>query len=166
MALALAIRSELRAVDPVAPEFRVADLNRAVTDYISPQRFSTSVFGFFALAGLVLAAIGVYGVMRYWVSVRIPEIGVRVALGASRKDVLRLVLIKALSTTLLGVAAGTVASLALHRFIESQLYGVSPTDPLVFACVVLIMTAVACAAATMPARWASRIDPIRALRHE
>jgi ABC-type antimicrobial peptide transport system permease subunit len=141
-------------------------LQRAVESYISPQRFSASIFGSFAFIGLLLSAIGVYGVMRYWVSIRIPEIGVRVALGASRLDVLRLVLRKALGATTAGVAAGIVASLALHRAIESQIYGVSSTDPAVFVCVVALMTFVACSAAALPAYWASRIDPTKALRHD
>jgi putative ABC transport system permease protein len=164
--LAPAIQRELRALDPAAPEFRIADLERAVANYISPQRFSTSVFTIFATVGLMLSAIGVYGVMRYWVSVRIPEFGVRIALGASRRDVIRLVLRRALSTTLWGVLAGTAASLALHRVMESQLYGVSPTDLQVLFAVIVIMSSVACIAALLPAYYASRIDAMNALRYE
>jgi putative ABC transport system permease protein len=166
MSLAPAVRAELRAVDPALPEIRMADLSRAVSSYISPQRFSASVFGLFAFLGLLLAALGVYGVMRYWVSARIPEIGVRMALGASRRDVLRLVVRRAAGTTLLGLLIGTVASLALHRVIESQLYGVSPTDPSVFVLVLVVMGAIAIFAALLPARWAASIDPLIALRHE
>jgi predicted permease len=166
LALAPAIQRELRSLFPSVPEFRVADLQQAVRDYISPQQFSTSVFGSFAFVGLILAAMGVYGVMRYWVSVRVAELGVRIALGASQRDVIELVIRKALVAVLAGVIAGVLVSFALHRAIESRIYDVSPTDPLVFACVVALMIFVACAAAAFPARWASRVDPVQALRHD
>ncbi len=166
MALAGTVRRELRSVDPTAPEVRVASLEKAVSSYISPQRFTASALGIFAGLGLLLAAVGVYGVMRYWVGARIPEIGLRVALGAQRADVLRLVLGRAARVTAIGVGLGIVGGLALQRLMESQLYGVSPADPAVFAGVSLLMAAVALVAAFAPARWAARIDPLVALRHE
>jgi putative ABC transport system permease protein len=166
MSLASAVRAELRSVDAGAAEYRFVDLARSVSDYISPQRFSASIFGFFAFVGVLLAGIGVYGVMRYWVSVRIPEIGVRVALGASRRDVMLLVFRKAAVTTVAGLFIGAVASVALQRVIENQLYQVSPTDPLVFAGVLVLMGTIAVIAALVPARWAARVDPLLALHHE
>src|SRR5207302_9794229 len=126
MALAPEVRRVLRAVDPQAPEPRIASLEKAVADHINPQRFTTSLFGVFAALGLLLAAFGVYGVMRYWVSARIPEIGVRLALGARPGDVMRLVLGRAAAVALGGVLAGIAGGLALQRFIATELYGVSP----------------------------------------
>ncbi len=166
MALVAAVRRELRAVDPAGPEARIAGLEKAVADYITPQRFTTSVLGFFAALGLLLAALGVYGVTRCWVVARIPEIGIRVALGAQRRDVLLLVLGKAGRAAGLGVVLGIGGALALHRVMTSQLHGVSATDPVVFTGASLLMGAVALVAAFLPARWAAGLDPLAALRHE
>jgi putative ABC transport system permease protein len=166
MTLVSAIRRELRAVDPTTPDSSVKGLESEVSSYTSPQRFTTSVFGFFAGLSLLLAALGVYGVVKYWVGARIPEIGVRLALGAGQHDVLRLVLGRAAQLTLAGVAAGLAGAFALQRVIVSQLYGVSPADPMVLATVSFIMCAVALAAAFFPARRAARTDPLVALRHE
>jgi predicted permease len=161
-----ALRARLRDVDPTAPESRIADLEQAVAAYISPQRFSTSLIGLFAGVGLLLAAVGVYGVMRYWVAARVSEIGLRVALGAQRHDVVGLVFRKAAFTVSAGVFVGVIVALALHRVIENQLYGVRPTDPAVFAAVSLLMGVIAVLAALLPAQWAARVDPIVALRHD
>ena len=166
MALAPEVRRVLHAVNPEVPEPRVASLEKEVADYINPQRFTTSLFGFFAALGLLLAALGVYGVMRYWVSARIPEIGVRLALGARPGDMMRLVLRRAAGVALGGVLAGIAGGLALQRFIATELYGVSPADPVVIAAVSLLLGAIALGAAFLPARWASRTDPLVALRHE
>jgi ABC-type antimicrobial peptide transport system permease subunit len=166
LALADAVRSELRQVDPNGPEIRVADLEREVTNYVSPQRFTTSLLGSFAGLGLLLAAFGVYGVMRFWVSARIPEIGVRLALGAQPRDVVRLVVGRAARTVLVGIALGIAGAIALQRVIASQLHGVSATDPWVFAGVSGLVALVAVAAALAPARWAAKVDPLAALRHE
>jgi ABC-type antimicrobial peptide transport system permease subunit len=142
----------------------VADLEQAVAAYISPQRFMTSMLGGFAAAGLLLAAVGVYGVMRYWVLARVGEMGIRAALGAQRSDVFRVVLIRAALTAVAGVMAGVAGALVLQRLIASQLHGVSPADPVVLAAVSLSTAAVALAAAAFPARFAARIDPLAALR--
>jgi putative ABC transport system permease protein len=166
MALSAAVRSELRAVDPTGSEPRVADLERAVRDYISPQQFTTSMIGFFAGLGLLLASVGVYGVMRYWVAARIPEIGIRLALGAQREDVLRLVILRASRAVLAGMVVGVAGAVALRRVIASQLYGVSSTDPMVFVAVALLMGFVAFCAALFPARWASQVDPLVAVKYE
>lgn len=166
MSLSEVVRRELYAVDSTAPEMRAADLGRSVRDYVSPQRFATSLLGFFAGAGLLLAAVGIYGVMRYWVAARIPEIGMRMALGAQRMDVLSLVLGKAARAALIGLALGVGGALALQRIIAAELYGVSATDPIVFVVVSAFMGLVALAAALLPALWAAGVDPAVALRHE
>jgi len=164
MALANAARREFLAADSAGISFRPADLESAVKDYISPQRFVTSLLSAFALAGLLLAAMGVYGVMRYWVGSRIPEIGIRLALGAERRAILSLVLGQAGRSALAGIALGIAGAFALQRFLASQLYGVSPTDPAVIATVCVLLGIVALLAAFLPARWASKIDPVDALR--
>jgi putative ABC transport system permease protein len=166
MALVETVRKELRAIDPTAPEMRAAGLERAVWSYVSPQRFTTSLLGFFAGLGLLLAAVGVYGVMRYWVGARMSEIGIRIALGAQRKDVLWLVFGRAGRAALMGVVLGIAGALALQRVIASQLYGVSPTDPAVFVAISALMGLVALGAALLPALWAARVDPLVVLRHE
>jgi putative ABC transport system permease protein len=166
LALADAVRAELRQVDPNGPEILVVDLQREVADYVSPQRFTTSLLGSFATLGLLLAAFGVYGVMRFWVSSRIPEIGVRLALGAQPRDVVQLVVSQAARTVAVGIALGIAGAIALQRVIASQLYGVSATDPWVFAGVCAVVAVVALVAALAPARWAAHVDPLTALRHE
>jgi putative ABC transport system permease protein len=163
-ALAPQVLREWSAFDPTSPEPRVADLEQAVAAYISPQRFMTSMLGGFAAAGLLLAAVGVYGVMRYWVLARVGEMGIRAALGAQRSDVFRVVLIRAALTAVAGVMAGVAGALVLQRLIASQLHGVSPADPVVLAAVSLSTAAVALAAAAFPARFAAHIDPLAALR--
>src|SRR5688572_10346639 len=164
MSLGPAVRREIKAVDPSAPEARVAHLGRGVANYISPQRFIASILSIFACIGLLLAAVGVYGVMRYWVHARIPEIGIRVALGAQRYDVVRLVLRRAAITAAVGAMLGVVGALALHRVVAAQLYGVSSMDFTVFLAVSVAMGAVALLAAFIPARFAARVDPIVTLR--
>jgi putative ABC transport system permease protein len=166
MALVPEVRQLLSAADPAAPEPRIAGLEKGVADYINPQRFTTSLFAFFAALGVLLAAFGVYGVMRYWVSARIPELGVRLALGARPGDVMRLVLGRAARVVVGGVLVGIAGGLALQRFIAAQLYGVSAADPMVFAVVSLLLGGIALGAAFLPARWASQTDPLVALKHE
>jgi predicted permease len=167
LSLAPAVRRELRAIDPTAPEFRIAArLDDAVRDYVSPQRFTTALLAVFAAVGLALAAAGVYGVMRYWVASRTPEIGIRIALGAQRTDVLRLVLRRASAAAACGVAGGLAGVVVLRRVMASQLVGVSAVDPAVLSAVAVVIFAVALLAAWAPARRASRIDPAEALRAE
>jgi len=166
LAIATAVQRELRAIDPTAPELRLESLEKGVYNYVSPQRFSTSIFGFFAVLGLLLAGFGVYGVMRFWVAARVPEIGIRLAIGAQRGDVLRLILGRAARTAVIGLIAGLAGAIALQRLMASLLYGVSPTDPMVLASVAVVMAISALAAALGPAIWASRVDPLEALRHE
>jgi ABC-type antimicrobial peptide transport system permease subunit len=164
--LAEAVRRELRKALPNSPEFRFSNLEIAVRDYISPQRFTTTVIGIFAIVGLILASVGVYSVMRYWVAIRVPEIGIRIALGANRRDVVSLILTRAARAAASGVAAGIAGAIVFRKAIASQLYGVSPTDPMVVIAVSALLGAVALTAALIPAIKATNIDPMTALRHE
>ncbi len=161
------VRRELHAIDPTAPEFRiVAALDAAVRDYPSQQRFTTVLLAVFAAVGLALAAAGVYAVMRYWVASRTSEIGIRLALGAERSNVLRLVLGRAATAAAFGIAAGLGGAIALRKVMAAQLVGISAADPLVLGLVAAFILAVAVVAAWVPARRASRIDPGEALRAE
>lgn len=166
LALAPEIRELIHTADATVPDPRIASLETGVADYISPQRFTTSIFGGFAAAGLLLAAMGIFGVTRYWVGVRIPEIGVRLALGATKSDVVRLVAGAAAKLVVMGVLGGLAGAVAVERWMASQLYGVTATDPAVLGIAALTMGLVAMAAAFFPARSAGRIDPLTALRQE
>ncbi|HET8677043.1 MAG TPA: FtsX-like permease family protein, partial [Blastocatellia bacterium] len=135
-------------------------------DATSRARFTTLLLGVFAALALFLSSIGIYGVMAYAVAGRTREIGIRMALGAQKADVLRLILSDGIILTITGVVLGLVASFAVTRILTSQLYGVDATDPVTFAVVSAILAAVAMAASYIPARRATRVDPMVALRHE
>jgi putative ABC transport system permease protein len=134
--------------------------------WLANRRFLLLVVGFFAAAALTLAAVGIYGVVAFSVARRTQEIGVRVALGAQRGDVLRLVVGEGARLAFLGVAIGIAVSFAITRFISSLLFGVSSTDPLTFASVAALLSLAALAASYVPARRAMRVDPMVALRYE
>jgi putative ABC transport system permease protein len=165
-ALAAAVRYEITAADPDQAVLRVKTMDELVANSIWQQRLWGLLFGGFATTSLVLAAIGIYGVMSYAVSQRQHEIGVRLALGATAGDVLRLVLGEGLKLILLGSAIGLIGALALTRVLTSLLYGISATDPMTFAGVSLLLVAVALAASFIPARRATRVDPMASLRSE
>jgi len=161
-----AIRAQVAALDPNQPLSQVRTMERLVAESIGPRRFSLSLIGGFALAALLLAAIGIYGVIAYSVSQRIHEIGIRMALGARHADVLRLVLGQGLRLVMAGLVVGLAAAIPLARALSSFLFGVRPTDPLTFAGIPLLLAGVALLASYLPARRAARTDPLTALRVE
>jgi putative ABC transport system permease protein len=160
------IRNQLQQMDPELPMAAVATMDQLLADSLSRSRFTMLLLGIFAVVALVLAAVGIYGLIAYSVTQRTQELGIRIALGAERRDVLRLVFVQGTRLTLLGVAIGVLGALALSRLLGSLLFGVSATDPLTFAGVACLLVVVALLACFFPARRATRVDPMVALRYE
>jgi putative ABC transport system permease protein len=165
-ALAATVRSRVAQLDPALPFYNTRTMDDVFYTALAQPRFSATVLGLFAALALVLAAVGVYGVLAYSISRRTREMAIRVALGAQRQDVLRLVLGQGMKMTLVGAAIGLVGAFAVTRLLESQLYGVSTLDPLPFISTTLALGVTALLACYIPARRAARVDPIQALRHE
>jgi hypothetical protein len=159
------IRSQVAALDPTLP-VDVATLRERVSKLADQPRFQTTLVGFFAAIGLVLAVIGLYGVIAFLVAQRTQEIGVRMALGAGRGDILRLVMGKSLRLIVCGTVAGLVAALGVSRVLASLLFSVGPRDPVTYVLVTFLLIVVALLATLIPARSASRVDPMVALRCE
>jgi putative ABC transport system permease protein len=164
--LTSAVRREIRAVDEELPVYDLRTMNQVIAASVSQRRFSMSLLAVFAAAALLLAAIGLYGVMSYTVTQRTQEIGIRMALGAQANDVLRLIVGQGMTLACIGVAVGLAVGLAISRLISSLLYGVSATDAATFVVISLILTGVALIACFIPARRATKVDPIVALRYE
>jgi predicted permease len=163
---AAAVRDQIRNVDGSAVVFNVAPMTERVGSQMAQSRFTSWLMGVFAATALLLAMIGIYGVMAYSVAQRTREIGIRMALGAARTDVLRMIAVRGLVLTGAGIAIGLAASFGLTRLVQTLLYGVSATDPLVFGGVAALLIAVAMLATYIPARRATRVDPMVALRYE
>ena len=159
-------RTALQALDPDVPMTSIRELRDLIGSSTADWRFRAILLGWFGLLAVCIAAIGVYGVISYSVAHRTQEIGVRLALGALRRDVLSLVVWQGLQTTLWGIGVGLAAAYALTRVIASTLYGVSATDPATFAGTALLLVCVGLAACYVPARRAMQIDPMVALRDE
>jgi putative ABC transport system permease protein len=164
--LAPEVRRTIWAVNPNIVIVGIATMNARVAVGMRAERDSALLFGLFALAALAMAAIGVYGVAAYTIAQRTKEIGIRVALGAARHDVRRLVVSQTLWPTLIGISVGVAAAAMLTRLVASMVYGVTPLDPATFAVGIVVLVSVALAATWMPARRAIRIDPLVALRCE
>ncbi|MGH9851958.1 MAG: ADOP family duplicated permease, partial [Blastocatellia bacterium] len=165
-ALADAVRKTVWSLDPDQPILQLGTMQARLDQVYAPRRFNLLLFGVFALVALLLAAVGIYGVLGYSVAQRTHEIGIRLALGAQTRDVLWLIVRQGLALTLIGVALGLGGALALTRVLQNLLYGVSATDPATFAGIALLLISVACVASFIPARRATKVDPLTALRHE
>lgn len=159
------VRAEIAAVDPTLP-VNIQSMNQRVSQLAGRPRFETALLGLFALAGVLLAAIGIYGVIAFMVTQRTQEIGVRMALGATRSDVLQLMLGSGARLIAIGTAVGLVASLLITRAIASLLFGIGAADPLAFVAVIFLLGGVAFVATWIPARSAAKVDPLVALRYE
>jgi len=166
MHVAEAVRHEVLAIDKEQPVSNVRTMEELVARSVTQDRLSAFLLGLFAALALGLAAIGIYGVMAYLVTQRTHEIGIRIALGAHQRGILQLVLEQSLRMVLLGLGIGLAASLALTRVLGNLLYEVKPSDPLIFIAVFILLLDVALIAAFIPARRASRVDPMVALRYE
>ena len=160
------VRRQVQAVDPTLPVFGAQTLNQTLSDSLSVRRFSMEMIALFACTALLLAGIGIYGVISYVVSERSHEIGIRLALGAQRADVMRMVLWQALGLALWGTGVGSIGAAIVSRVIAGLLYGINPSDPLTFIRVALLLMAIALLACYIPARRAMRVDPMVALRYE
>ena len=160
------VRTELRTLDPEIPVARVNTIEKLVRESVAQPRFRTLLIGTFSLIAMLLAAIGIYGVVAYSVSQRTHEIGIRMALGAQPSDVLQLIVKQGLKLTLLGVALGLIGAFGLTRLTSNLLFGVGATDPITFAGISILLTLVALFASYFPARRASRVEPMVALHTE
>jgi putative ABC transport system permease protein len=166
LTLAPAVERAIRTLDKDQPVADVRTMNQWVAKSLAQARFSSTLLTTFAALALLLAAIGIYGVMSYAVSQRTPEIGIRLALGANTRDILTMIVGSALRLATIGLAIGVALALALSRTLTSLLYETTGTDPLTFAAVVGVLGAVAIVASYLPARRAARIPPVDALRYQ
>ncbi|HEX8457751.1 MAG TPA: ABC transporter permease [Pyrinomonadaceae bacterium] len=164
--LAAAVRREVWAVDKDQPVTKISTMEETFTAAVAPQRFNMLLLGLFAAVAMILATVGIYGVIAYTVSQRSREMGIRIALGATRRDILKLVVGQAMLMACVGVGLGLLGALALTRLMAGLLYGVSATDPSIFISLSLLLAAVALLASYIPARRATRVDPIVALHYE
>jgi putative ABC transport system permease protein len=166
LSLVSAVRSEVRRLDREPLIYNVRTMDQALGAALEQRRFTMFLLSIFATVALALAMVGLYGVISYAISQRTHEIGVRMALGAQTSDVLRMVVWQGMSLTLIGVALGLVAALAMTRALKNLLFNVSATDPATFALIALLLVGVAFIAIFIPARRATKIDPMIALRCE
>ena len=164
LALAGALRAAVRRVEKDAPIYGVAPLEQQLGTYLTQRRFQTSLLAGFSVVALLMAAVGIYGLIQYSIATRTREIGLRMAIGAQAGDIFRMIIGEGMMLSVTGVALGLVGALWLGRAASSLLFGVTATDPLTFATVSLLLTAVAVAACYFPARRAMRVDPLLALR--
>jgi predicted permease len=164
--LAPAVRQQVWAIDANLPIMDVMSMEQRLVESVAPRRFQMLLFGAFAAVALVIAMVGIYGVISYAVSRRTHEIGIRMALGAQARDVLGMVVWRGVCLALIGVALGLAATLVLTRLMQNLLFEVSATDPATFAIIALLLVGVSLIASYIPARRATKVDPLQALRHE
>jgi putative ABC transport system permease protein len=160
------LRVQVQSVDPTIPVFGAETLNQMVSDSLAIRRFTMEMVSLFAGAALLLSGLGIYGTISYVVSERTQEIGIRLALGAHRGDISRMVLCDGLRMAIAGTAVGLVGALIVSRLMAGLLYGVRPTDPATFVGVAILLIGIALLACYIPARRAMRVDPLVALRYE
>jgi putative ABC transport system permease protein len=160
------VQKEVRTLDPGQPILRIASMEEMLSTADALPRFNLFLFGVFAVLALGLAAIGIYGVMSYAVAQRTHEFGIRMALGAQSRNILNMVLRQGMTLVLTGVVIGLGGALALTRLLKTLLFGVNTTDPLTFGLIAVLLTTVALLACWIPARRATKVDPLIALRHE
>jgi ABC-type antimicrobial peptide transport system permease subunit len=163
---AAAMTSQVQALDKNQPVAYVKTMESYLTESLAQRRFNMLLLGVFAALALLLASIGIYGVIAYMVTQRRHELGIRVALGAGAMDILKLVLRHAMQMTFIGIAIGLACAFMLTRFMGSLLYRIGATDPLTFIGLAALLTLVALAATLIPARRAMKVDPMTALRYE
>jgi putative ABC transport system permease protein len=160
------VRGQVLSIDPDQPVYNVNSLSKVVSGSLSERKSVLFVLGLFASLALILAAVGIYGVISYWVGQRTREIGIRMALGATRQTVLGMIVGQGARVILIGVTVGLAAAFALTRLMSGLLFGVSPTDPLVFAAIPGILVMIGLLASYVPAIRATKVDPMAALRYE
>jgi putative ABC transport system permease protein len=161
-----AVRHEVETVDPNVPVHSISSMDQIIARSVADRRFALQLLGVFAGVALLLAAIGIYGVMSYSAAQRAHEIGVRIALGAQRIHILRMAIGEGMRLVAIGLAFGLAGAAALTRFVRAMLFNVSPFDPTTFTAISAVLAAVALLACYIPARRATRVDPLTALREE
>jgi len=166
LSLVSAVRAEIQSIDSEEGPTRIATMNQLISESLAQPRFNTFLIGLFAALAFILAAIGIYGVISYDVSQRTGEIGIRMALGAQARDIVKLILRQGALLTLGGLGLGIAGAFALTRFLAGLLFEVTPTDPATYVTVSVLLTVVAIAACLIPSRRATKIDPLVALRYE
>jgi len=161
-----AVRREVQALDPNQPVFNVSTMKQTLDQSLVTQRLSMTLLAFLATLALILAAVGIYGVMSYTVTQRQHEIGIRMAIGAQQRDVFKMVIGRGMILALIGVALGLAGAFGLTRLMATMLFGVAPTDTATFITIGLLLTVVALVACYVPSRRATKVDPMVALRYE